>query len=42
MSRLKRVWCTMFHWGSAVIEPWGIHHYFARCNKCGRQWDIWD
>jgi hypothetical protein len=39
---LKRIWCCLSHGKHRWREPWGIHHYFAGCNQCGRRWDIYE
>jgi hypothetical protein len=39
---IKRLICAMFHWRHHDMTPWGIHHYYCRCLKCGREWDEYE
>ncbi len=37
-----RFWCWLTHGKHHWSEPWGMHHYYCGCNKCGRRWDIFE
>lgn len=40
MNLWRRLLCSLFHGKHHILTPWGIHHYFAECRRCGRQWDV--